>query len=173
MPYIRDLTVSQSHISFQHLEDKDVELKEKDKDITSRDRVITELRLRLPASAERDQAIAKATAAASRASASPTTPEDYEATQAVNVAQSTVASLQARLNQKDETLNKYQELLRQGRVDMAQANKRHAQEMEVLQQKLHAKHDAAFSKFKSAAIESVSKPSATLPSNDQVRLQGH
>ena len=69
-------------------------LKEKTKEVTSRDRVITELRLRLPASAERDQAIAKATAAANKAGETEDTIQDYEGKQAVRVAQSTVASLQ-------------------------------------------------------------------------------
>ena len=58
----------------------------------ARDRVITELRLRLPASAERDKAIAKATAVASQRVDDTTT--DYEGEKAVRVAQSTVHHLQ-------------------------------------------------------------------------------
>lgn len=68
------------------------ELKERNKEVLARDRVITELRLRLPASAARDQAIVKATAVASQRGQETT--EDYEAEKAVRVAQSTVHQLQ-------------------------------------------------------------------------------
>ena len=60
--------------------------------MTNRDRVITELRLRLPATEDRDKIIAQATATAAA------TPrgEDFEGKQAMRVAQSTVGSLQVR-----------------------------------------------------------------------------
>lgn len=65
-------------------------MRQLERELTNRDRVITELRLRLPASEDRDKIIAKATATAS---ATPRE-EDYESKQAVRVAQSTVHSLQ-------------------------------------------------------------------------------
>ena len=60
-----------------------------------RDRIITELRLRLPASAERDQLIAKVTA--STTSAANQQQEDVAGQEhAMKVAAATVSSLQAR-----------------------------------------------------------------------------
>ena len=75
---------------------------------------------------------------------------------------------QARITQKEETIAKYQELLSQAREDMAAANKRHEMEMNHLQQKLHSKTDAAFTRFKQSAVELVSKADKPVPSNDQV-----
>lgn len=63
-------------------------MKEADANLLSRDRIISELRLRLPATAERDAAIAKATANAQYQQ------EQYETKQALNVAHSTISSLQ-------------------------------------------------------------------------------
>lgn len=68
-------------------------MKQKDKEVLARDRIITELRLRLPASKERDEAIAKATVSAA-SSVSKMMEESPEERQALRVAQSTVASLQ-------------------------------------------------------------------------------
>ena len=44
-----------------------------------------------------------------------------------------VSSLQQRVAQKEETLRKYEELLRQARDDMATMNQRHEQELRLLQ----------------------------------------
>lgn len=64
-------------------------VKEKDRELLNRDRVIAELRLRLPASSDRDAVFDKVTG-------KQTTPrdEDYESAQAIRVATSTVGSLQ-------------------------------------------------------------------------------
>ncbi len=70
------------------------EIRDLERDVLQRDRIITELRVRLPATADRDQLVAKATsAAASRM----TEDDDYEGKQAVRVAQSTITSLQVKL----------------------------------------------------------------------------
>ena len=66
----------------------EVRLKEADANLLSRDRLIAELRLRMPATAERDAAIAKATSNAQYQE------EQYETKQALRVAQSTIGSLQ-------------------------------------------------------------------------------
>jgi len=66
------------------------ELKEKDSELLKRDRVITDLRVRLPASSDRDAVFEKV---ASQSARSPRD-EDYESSQAVRVATSTVSSLQ-------------------------------------------------------------------------------
>ena len=61
------------------------------------------------------------------------------------------------MNQKDETIAKYQQLLRQGREDMVEMNKRHEEELRAMQHKLHVNTDMAFSKFKDAARELINK----------------
>lgn len=76
--------------------------------------------------------------------------------------------MQARIAQKEETIQKYQDMLRQTRDDMQEQHRQHEEEMKSLQLKLHSKHDDAFSKFKQAAIDIVNKPSQPLPTNKQV-----
>ena len=56
----------------------------------------------MPATAERDAAIAKATANAQYQE------EQYETKQALRVAQSTIGSLQSRITQKEQTISKLQ-----------------------------------------------------------------
>ena len=56
----------------------------------------------MPATAERDAAIAKATANAQYQE------EQYETKQALRVAQSTIGSLQSRITQKEQTIAKLQ-----------------------------------------------------------------
>ena len=58
---------------------------------------------------------------------------------------------------------KYQELLKQARQDMIDMNRRHEQELKAMQQKLHASSDVAFTKFKQAAQEVISKQTAIRP----------
>ena len=65
-------------------------MRQQERTILSRDKVITELRLRLPATAGRDEMILKATAEATLAAKE----EDYESRKALRVAQSTISSLQ-------------------------------------------------------------------------------
>ena len=86
----------------QKLSDLEHKLKEADANLLSRDRLISELRLRMPATAERDAAIAKATANAQYQE------EQYETKQALRVAQSTIGSLQSRITQKEQTIAKLQ-----------------------------------------------------------------
>jgi len=73
------------------VEELEGELKEKDSELLKRDRVITDLRVRLPASSDRDAVFEKV---ASQSAAKSPCDEDYESSQAVRVATSTVSSLQ-------------------------------------------------------------------------------
>lgn len=68
----------------------------------SRDQVINELRLRLPATAEREKLIADLSAKKEG---------DGESRKALKVAHQTIMNLQARLDQKEEVVQKYQQLL--------------------------------------------------------------
>lgn len=65
-------------------------------------------------------------------------------------------------------LAKQKELLRQTREDLEAAHKRHEAELRSLQKKLHTKHDDAFSKFKKAVQDSLNRPDAIIPTNEQV-----
>ena len=71
----------------------------------SRDKVINELRLRLPAVAEREKLLTDLTQR----------DVDPESQPALKVAHQTINNLQARLNQKEEVLKKYQNLLARAR----------------------------------------------------------
>jgi len=74
----------------QRAEDLETQLKEKDCELLKRDRVITDLRVRLPATADRDAIFEKVASQSSKSLRD----EDYESSQAVRVATSTVSSLQ-------------------------------------------------------------------------------
>ncbi len=69
-------------------------VKGKEREVIGRDKVITELRVRLPASAERDDMIMKTVMKHTQFTSGVVQEEDFESRQAMRVAQSTVASLQ-------------------------------------------------------------------------------
>lgn len=146
------------------VEELEKELRQKEGDVLSRDRVITELRLRLPSTADRDAVFAKIT---NQSAKQPQ--EDYEGSQAVRVAHSTVASLQARLAQKEDALARCEDFLKQARADMETMSREHNEEMRSLQHQLHSRHDAIFKKYKSMVNESLNQPDKPVPTNDQLR----
>ncbi|KAH9503689.1 hypothetical protein Btru_067161 [Bulinus truncatus] len=143
-------------------QDLEKQLRDSERGVLERDKLISELRLRMPATADRDdiiiQAQAKVTHAIKKAESGGL---DYESQQALKIAQSTVHSLQQRINQKDETIAKYMILLKQGRDDMVEMNRRHEEELRAMQHKIHVNTDLAFSKFKEAARELINKQSTT------------
>ncbi|XP_053396760.1 centrosomal protein of 290 kDa-like [Mercenaria mercenaria] len=138
--------------------------------LIARDKVIADLRLRMPATAERDEIILRAQSKANTEAEINKAAHDrnFESEQSMKVAQSTIASLQARIQQKEETICKYQDLLRQAREDMQDMNKRHEQELRAMQQKIHMNTDAAFSKFKEAAQQIMTQKLAHPISNKQI-----
>lgn len=71
-----------------------------EQNVLSRDKVINELRLRLPAAAEREKLLADLSKQ-----------EDSDSQPALKVAHQTINNLQGRLDQKEEVLKKYQNLL--------------------------------------------------------------
>jgi len=83
-------TKSQMHVYKKRVEELEEELKSKDRELLSRDRIITDLRLRLPASAERDALFANV----SIQKLSKPQDQDYENNQGVRIAHATVSSLQ-------------------------------------------------------------------------------
>ena len=79
----------------QRVDELEGQLKEKECELLKRDRVITDLRVRLPASSDRDAVFDKVVSQSARSPRD----EDYEASQAVRVATSTVSSLQVGCSQ--------------------------------------------------------------------------
>lgn len=74
---------------------------------------------------------------------------------------------QARIQQKEETIAKYQELLKQARDDMQEMNKRHEQDLKNMQLKIHQNTDAAFNKFKEAARDLMAKQQLRQPPTEK------
>ncbi|OWF51997.1 centrosomal protein of 290 kDa-like [Mizuhopecten yessoensis] len=144
------------------------QLHESDKTILARDRLVADLRLRLPASADRDEMILKTTSKITESMAKPQKDKEYESEHSIRIAQATVSSLQARLQQKEETIAKYQQLLKQAREDMLEMNRRHDKDLKDMQHKLHLNTDTAFNKFKDAARDLMAKQLAHPMSSKQL-----
>ncbi|KAI5934228.1 Centrosomal protein of 290 kDa [Manis javanica] len=89
----------------EKLKEKESALWLAEQNILSRDKVINELRLRLPATAEREKLIAEL----GRKEVEP------KSQYTLKIAHQTIANMQARLNQKEEMLKKYQHLLETAR----------------------------------------------------------
>ncbi|BFZ24638.1 hypothetical protein BsWGS_27677 [Bradybaena similaris] len=133
------------------------QLRNTERGILERDKLISELRLRMPASADRDEIITKTQAKVTQSFKKETNGTDFDNQHAIKIAQSTVHSLQQRISQKDETIAKYMQLVQQSREDMIEMNHQHEEELRAMQQKIHINTDMAFNKFKDAARELISK----------------
>ncbi|KAG7455777.1 hypothetical protein MATL_G00244550 [Megalops atlanticus] len=137
----------------EKLKEKEAALWKAERSVLSRDRVINELRLRLPAAAEREQLMADL----SRRD------DDPDSQPALKVAHHTINSLQARLSQKEELLKKYQNLLARARQDQEDITKKHEEEIRTLHQKLDLHTDLSLDKFKQTALELMRKPTIDVP----------
>ncbi|XP_031417585.1 centrosomal protein of 290 kDa [Clupea harengus] len=149
--------VSEKQATCNSLEEK---LKERDEafwkseqNVLSRDKVINELRLRLPAVAEKEKILANL----SRQDNNP------ESQPAFKVAQQTINSLQGRLNQKEEVLKKYQHLLSRTRQEQEDIAQKHKEDMQTLQQKLETLTEASLGHLKQTALDLMKKPFITIP----------
>lgn len=85
------------------MKEKEAALWKAEQNIVSRDRVINELRLRLPASANREKLLADLSK------------HEEENQPALKLAHQTIRDLQTRLDQKEDVLKKYQRQLTQAR----------------------------------------------------------
>ncbi|XP_064199089.1 centrosomal protein of 290 kDa isoform X4 [Anguilla rostrata] len=137
----------------EKLKEKEAALWRAEQNVLSRDRVINELRLRLPAAAERERLLAHL---AER-------DEDPESQPALKVAHQTINNLQARLNQKEEVLKKYQNLLARARQEQEDLTKKQEEDMRVLHKKLDLHTDTSLDKFKQTALELMKKPTIDVP----------
>ncbi|KAJ8395713.1 hypothetical protein AAFF_G00029500 [Aldrovandia affinis] len=142
----------------EKLKEKEAALWKAEQNILSRDRVINELRLRLPAVAEREKLMADL---AKR-------DDDPENQPALKVAHQTINNLQARLNQKEEVLKKYQTLLARARQEQEDITKKQEEEMRILHQKLDLHTDMSLDKFKQTALELMKKPTIDVPTTKQL-----
>ncbi|KAE8615304.1 hypothetical protein XENTR_v10008473 [Xenopus tropicalis] len=139
----------------EKLKEKDSLLRTAENNILSRDRVINELRLQLPATAAKETLLSNLNQIK----------EDSEQHQALKVAHQTVANMQARLNQKEEMLKKYQHLLAKAREEQEEVTKKHAEDLKELHHKLNFYSDTSINNFKEAAKEFMKKPSLQIPSS--------
>ncbi|XP_071137463.1 centrosomal protein of 290 kDa-like isoform X1 [Mytilus edulis] len=162
-------TQAESKVLRKRNQELEKHVRQAEQTIIARDKLIAELRLRMPATADRDEIILSATSKVTSAmQQKPGKEKEYRTEHSIKIAQSTISSLQARLNQKEETIAKYQELLNQAREDMMSMNKRHEQDLKNMQEKIHMNTDAAFNKFKDAARELMQKQHVQPASNKQI-----
>ncbi|KAL7982552.1 hypothetical protein Chor_010150 [Crotalus horridus] len=138
----------------EKLKEKEAALWKAEQNILSRDKVINELRLQLPASSERDKLVVQLDQI-----------DDYTHPHALKIAHQTIANMQARLNQKEEILKKYQHLLAKAREEQEEIAKKHEEDLRVLHQKLDVHVDSSFNKFKQTALEWIQKPSLAVPAS--------
>uniref|UniRef100_A0AAY4CHD6 BZIP domain-containing protein n=1 Tax=Denticeps clupeoides TaxID=299321 RepID=A0AAY4CHD6_9TELE len=137
----------------EKVREKDAALWKAEQDVLSRDKVINELRLRLPAAAERERLLADLSKQ----------DDDPENQPAFKVAHQTINNLQGRLEQKEEVLKKYQNLLSRARKEQEDIAKRHEEELRILHHKLDIQTDTSLNSFKHTAMELMKKPTITVP----------
>ncbi|XP_013373578.1 PREDICTED: centrosomal protein of 290 kDa isoform X1 [Chinchilla lanigera] len=139
----------------EKLKEKESALRLAEKNILSRDRVINELRLRLPATTEREKLIAEL----GRKEVEPTSQH------AMKIAHQTIANMQARLNQKEEVLKKYQHLLEKAREEQREIVKKHEEDLHILHHKLELQADSSLNKFKQTAWDLIKQSPTPVPTS--------
>ncbi|CAF0721783.1 unnamed protein product [Adineta steineri] len=115
-------------------------IREMENAVLARDKVIHELRLRLPTTTilDSDKLISDVM----------TRPDDSSRLSTVRAAQSTIDSLQARIIQKEESIRKYQDMLKEARDDSNKQIRQHEEEIQLLNEQLQNKRDLDFIRFK-------------------------
>ncbi|XP_057342871.1 centrosomal protein of 290 kDa isoform X3 [Manis pentadactyla] len=139
----------------EKLKEKESALWLAEQNILSRDKVINELRLRLPATAEREKLIAEL----GRKEVEP------KSQYTLKIAHQTIANMQARLNQKEEMLKKYQHLLEKAREEQREIVKKHEEDLYILHHKLELQADSSLSKFKQTAQDLIKQSPTPVPTN--------
>ncbi|KAL7885493.1 hypothetical protein AOLI_G00057880 [Acnodon oligacanthus] len=141
----------------EKLQEKVAALWQAEQDVLARDRVINELRLRLPAAAERERLLADLSKQ-----------EDSDTQPALKIAHQTISNLQCRLDQKEDVLKKYQNLLSKARQEQEETAKKHEEEVRTLLQKLDLHTDTSLDHFKKTALELMKKPTISVPTTKQL-----
>ncbi|XP_049428981.1 centrosomal protein of 290 kDa [Epinephelus fuscoguttatus] len=138
----------------EKLKEKETALWKAEQNIVSRDKVINELRLRLPAAANRERLLADLAKHEEGQT-------DHQP--ALKLAHQTIKDLQGRLDKKEDVLKKYQNQLAQARQDQEEMIKRHQEELRALHQKLDSHTDTSLDRFKQTAMELMKKPTIRVP----------
>ncbi|XP_032153040.1 centrosomal protein of 290 kDa [Sapajus apella] len=139
----------------EKLKEKESALRLAEQNILSRDKVINELRLRLPATAEREKLIAEL----GRKEMEP------KSHHTLKIAHQTIANMQARLNQKEEVVKKYQHLLEKAREEQREIVKKHEEDLHILHHKLELQADSSLNKFKQTAWDLMKESPTPFPTN--------
>ncbi|XP_049991426.1 centrosomal protein of 290 kDa isoform X3 [Alexandromys fortis] len=139
----------------EKLQEKESALRLAEQNILSRDKVINELRLRLPATTDREKLIAEL----DRKELEP------KSQHTMKIAQQTIANMQARLNQKEEVLKKYQHLLEKAREEQREIVKKHEEDLHVLHHKLELQAENSLNKFKQTAQDLLNQSPGPVPTN--------
>ncbi|XP_069714541.1 centrosomal protein of 290 kDa [Phaenicophaeus curvirostris] len=127
----------------EKLKEKETALWKAEQNVLSRDKIINELRLQLPATSEREKIMAEL-------GKQEDDPESYHTAKIVH---QTIANMQARLNQKEEVLKKYQQLLAKAREEQEEIAKKNEEDLRALQKKLNLHTDNSLNKVKQTALE--------------------
>uniref|UniRef100_A0A3Q1BJF5 Centrosomal protein of 290kDa coiled-coil region domain-containing protein n=1 Tax=Amphiprion ocellaris TaxID=80972 RepID=A0A3Q1BJF5_AMPOC len=145
---------------FPRLKEKEEALWKAEQNIVSRDKVINELRLRLPASANRERLLADLMKHEESQSGSQP---------ALKLAHQTIKDLQGRLDKKEDVLKKYQNQLAQARQDQEEMIKRHQEELKTVHQKLDLHTDTSPDHFKHTAMELMKKSTISVPTSKHLK----
>lgn len=131
----------QADLSKKRVQDLEAMNRKLESEVNLRDKAITELRLRLPATLDRDLLVKSSMNKASSSSSDPCeTP--------VKAAQATIESLQNLLKQKEETVFKYQDMLKLARDEISNINKQHELEIHNLLDKLNLTRESNLQKLR-------------------------
>ncbi|XP_072291649.1 centrosomal protein of 290 kDa [Eucyclogobius newberryi] len=137
----------------EKVKEKESALWKSEQNLISRDRVINELRLRLPATAQRERLLADLDRGGDR---------DRDPSR-LKLAQQTVRDLQGRLEKKEEAVKKYQTQLGQARQEQEELMRRHREELRALHHKLDSQTESSLDQFKHNALELMKKPAFKAP----------
>uniref|UniRef100_A0A3P9C6K4 Centrosomal protein 290 n=1 Tax=Maylandia zebra TaxID=106582 RepID=A0A3P9C6K4_9CICH len=141
------------------LKEREAALWKAEQNIVSRDKVINELRLRLPAAADRERLLADLAKHEEGQS---------DRQSALKLAHQTIKDLQDRLDKKEDIIKKYQNQLAQARQDQEELIKRHQEEMKMLHEKLDLHTDTSLDRFRQTAMELMKKPTLRVPTSKHV-----
>lgn len=141
------------------LKEREAALWKAEQNIVSRDKVINELRLRLPAAADRERLLADLAKHEEGQS---------DRQSALKLAHQTIKDLQDRLDKKEDVIKKYQNQLVQARQDQEELIKRHQEEMKMLHEKLDLHTDTSLDRFRQTAMELMKKPTLRVPTSKHV-----
>eukprot|EP00794_Sanderia_malayensis_P012922 gene12922-14254_t len=146
------ITRAESKRMKESLQDVERKLGENERKITQKDKLINELRLRLPIS-EREIVAREYEQYTKQDS-----PEEFHAKNALKVAQSTVDSLKVMVKKKEDTITKYQEMMKSLRMEMEAMGESHKGEIKEMQDKLHAEMEEKVRKLKRLHLDYINAP---------------